>query len=278
MKKKYRKLLGTGAFAAMLMWGLIASPSMVVAATPKPTAPQITSAVANDSGVQLRFTKSQNASGYEVRLGNAQRSTVLAQLAANRTEWSTNQMPAGDKFWMFIRAVGPGGYADSNVVMLTAPLRYAKPIATFPETGGYLGFGTQVGSARHNGADYASTVGASVYAVTDGVVVYSGTNFAGFGSLNPSAPGGAMVVEHVNRQGQRFFSIYGHMTPMMKAGVRVTKGQQIGTIHQFTNGGQKLPHLHLGIYIGPQFPTSGWGYSTSLANWADPKSYLESNL
>lgn len=247
---------------------------------PKPTAPYIHRATVDESGeVSLQFTASKNVTQYEVRLGNPERSTRIAQLGASSTSYSTKRLAnPGELVSLFVRAVGQGGSADSNVVKLRIPApRYAKPLATFPETGGYLGFGAEVSGKRHNGGDYKSAVGTAVFAVTDGVVVYSGS-YEGFGSLNPSSKGGVMVVEHTNRSGARFFAVYGHATPLVKPGARVTKGQQIGTIHMFKNGGVALPHLHFGIYIGDRFPTSGWGYSSSLANWAEPKAYLDSNL
>jgi murein DD-endopeptidase MepM/ murein hydrolase activator NlpD len=68
------------------------------------------------------------------------------------------------------------------------------------------------------------------------------------------------------------------MNRWVGVGTTVTKGQVIGTISASYNGGIFLPHLHLGIYTGSTFPTSGWGYSSSLAGWQDPLAFLENYL
>jgi hypothetical protein len=50
--------------------------------------------------------------------------------------------------------------------------------------GRYRGFGVQVGSSYHNGANLWASIGSNVYAVTDCMVVIAGL-YNGFGSMNP---------------------------------------------------------------------------------------------
>jgi murein DD-endopeptidase MepM/ murein hydrolase activator NlpD len=154
---------------------------------------------------------------------------------------------------------------------------YYKPIPSFPATGGYRGFGYWTGSSYHNGADYAASVGTVVSAVADGEVVISGEH-DGFGSLNPNTKGGVIVVKHTDKFGKPFYAVYGHLTRSVSVGAKVTKGQTIGTIATFYNDGSFLPHLHLGIFTGSTFPNGGWGYSSSLTGWSEPKAFLENNL
>jgi len=168
-------------------------------------------------------------------------------------------------------------YDYDPITIKSASSAYYKPIPSFPATGGYIGFGYWTGSSYHNGADYAASVGTAVSAVADGEVVISG-QYNGFGSLNPSTKGGVIVVKHTDNFGSPFYAVYGHVNRYVGVGAKVTKGQTIGTISSFYNGGSFLPHLHLGIYTGSTFPNSGWGYSSSLTGWHEPKAFLENNL
>lgn len=78
-----------------------------------------------------------------------------------------------------------------------------------------------------------STVGARVYAVADGDVVYAGANY----------PGRVVIVQHTDG----LFSMYGHLDPALavKAGQWVSRGSLIGTV------GPDAPrapgHLHFEI-------------------------------
>ena len=174
---------------------------------------------------------------------------------------------------------------NSALLLLFFPMivsaEYVKPLDTFPDRGGFIGFGAgPYGGTYHNGADFASTVNTEVRAIRDGYVIYS-KEANGFGSLNPSSKGGAIIIRHQDNSGNWFYAIYGHIYRNLRdnnsgqPGEFVNKGRVIGTIRPFYNGSNFWPHLHFGIYNGNSFPTSGWGYSASLANWHDPKPTLD---
>ena len=159
--------------------------------------------------------------------------------------------------------------------------QYCKPIDSYPNTGGYLGFEGQA-DPTHNGADFKAPVGVNVYAMLDGEVIRSGEH-GGFGSLNPPTSGGVIIIRHKDKNGNYFYAVYGHLNRLIKdndtgqPGEFVSQGQIIGTIRSFYNGDNFWPHIHLGIYVGSNFPTVGWGYSSDHTYWRDPKPWLDNN-
>jgi hypothetical protein len=165
-------------------------------------------------------------------------------------------------------------------VVFTAKLaaQYQSPIAGWPNTGSYLGYGVKFPASYHNARDIPASVGTKVVAVLDGEVVYN-QEAQGFGGLNPAISGGAIVLKHKNDQGQYFYAIYGHINRSLSggSGTRVQKGQTLGTIRTFKNGSKSLPHLHFGIFTGRTFPTSQWGYPSTLSGWTEPDDYLRNN-
>lgn len=162
--------------------------------------------------------------------------------------------------------------------------QYDKPISNFPTTGGYRAFGVYDSQLRayHNGADFQASVGTNVYALRDGYVIYS-KEASSFGSIDPSSNGGVIIIKHQDNNGNYFYAVYGHLNRNLatnetgRPGAFVSRGQLIGTIRTFKYGTSLCPHLHLSIYTGTSFPTTGWGYSASLANWVDPVNYLNTN-
>lgn len=167
---------------------------------------------------------------------------------------------------------------------------FTSPIDVFPDLGGYRGYGWNLGSLFHTSDDYASPVGANVLAVLDGEVVYNQTA-SGFGALNAqdcganisssgsnSCPGGAIVLKHTDSNGDIFFALYGHLQNRITktAGQTILQGEKLGEVSDFWNNGDFLPHLHFGIYTGTTFPTSAWGYTSSLTGWVDPEPFLSS--
>ena len=217
--------------------------------------------VKSSTRIDLSWTNSQNEDGYKVwqwkNTGNAWDWVQIATVNRDVTSYSVNNLSPNSTYYFKVQAFNGKGIAETNwksALTAQAQSGYCKPIDTFPATGNYAGFGVRDGSTYHNGADYASTVGANVYAVSDGVVVYSG-QYNGFGSLNPSTKGGVIVVKHVDKFGNPFFAVYGHLT--LSVGASVKKGEVIGKIASFYNKGVFLPHLHFGIYTGATFPTQG---------------------
>ena len=110
---------------------------------------------------------------------------------------------------------------------------------------------------------------------------------SGFGSLNPSTTGGCVIVKHRCVRSELknilaptvgvFFAIYGHLNRKVSIGAKIRKGQVLGTIRPFTNGGVSCPHLNFGINTGSTHPTSHLGYSQTLSGFQNPKQYLDNN-
>jgi LysM repeat protein len=112
-------------------------------------------------------------------------------------------------------------------------------------TAGYIGSGTFVWpttetwisgyeyspSTNHRGIDIAGSIGNPVYAVDDGVVVYSNWNTMGYGNL--------IVVDH----GNGWQSVYAHLDSFLNyCGDNVSQGEQIATLGN--TGNSSGPHLH----------------------------------
>lgn len=132
---------------------------------------------------------------------------------------------------------------------LWGPLAGTCPVTGGCVRGGYgFGFNWDFGSCPagtnklHAGVDLRATVNTPVVAMFDGTVklVYSaGTGWAQ-----------AVLIEHRDAAGLPFVAQYMHIDPTVVAGVRVLRGQSIGTIAAIAS-----PHLHLGIWDGPYVST-----------------------
>jgi len=89
----------------------------------------------------------------------------------------------------------------------------------------------------HTGEDWyavaGDTVGAHVYVIADGAVVYVGGNY----------PGRVVIVRHAGD----LYSMYGHLDPHLniQAGARVTRGELIGTVLRRSDTTPN--HLHFEI-------------------------------
>ena len=101
----------------------------------------------------------------------------------------------------------------------------------------------------HPGIDLATKQGTPILAAANGTVTYAGRE-----------KDGAVVVKIRHDDG--YVTLYGHLNPdlVVKAGDRVTRGQEIGT--EGNTGNSTGPHLHFGLY-----DTSGTA--------VDPTPYLE---
>ena len=84
---------------------------------------------------------------------------------------------------------------------------------------------------NHRAIDIGGKIGNPIYAVDDGVVVYSNWNESGYGNL--------IVVDH----GNGWQSVYAHLDNYLNfCGDNVVRGQQIGMLG--TTGNSSGPHLH----------------------------------
>lgn len=87
---------------------------------------------------------------------------------------------------------------------------------------------------KHDGIDIPARSGSHILAVNDGVVVYSGNGFGGYGNV--------LILSH--RYG--FFSLYAHnKVNYAKKGETVHKGQVIAQVG--STGKSTGPHLHFEI-------------------------------
>ena len=131
------------------------------------------------------------------------------------------------------------------------------------------GFGPRWGT-MHRGQDLATggdKVG--IYAYYDGVVSVVKDNPGGFGYY--------VIVDHQNKDGEPFTSLYGHMFPddiLVKEGDTVEAGQLLA--YEGYNGGVDPPgpggqHLHFEIAPG----SSGGSH---FYNQVDPAPYLEDSI
>jgi len=98
--------------------------------------------------------------------------------------------------------------------------------------------------------------------------------------------GGLVVIEHRNDQGDTFFSLYGHLGPLIlvERGETVEAGQKIGSLGRnqtWANGGYNT-HIHFGIHRGgadrDRVPSHGYVSPEQFADdqdgWADPQAFL----
>lgn len=84
---------------------------------------------------------------------------------------------------------------------------------------------------NHRAIDIGGKIGNPIYAVDDGVIVYSNWNEHGYGNL--------IVVDH----GNGWQSVYAHLDNYLNfCGDNVVRGQQIGMLG--TTGNSSGPHLH----------------------------------
>lgn len=91
-------------------------------------------------------------------------------------------------------------------------------------------------AARHQGIDLAGPQGTPIYATADGIVEEAGWNSGGYGNL--------VKLQH----GKGIETRYGHMSAILvKAGQRVTRGQQIGRMG--STGRSTGSHLHYEVRI-----------------------------
>lgn len=116
----------------------------------------------------------------------------------------------------------------------------------WPTTETYLSGYDYSPSTNHFGIDIAGKLGNPIYAVDDGVVVYSGWNNFGYGNL--------LVIDH----GHGWQSVYAHLNQILKpCGAYVFKGDVVAELG--TTGNSSGPHLHFELRNGTQ-KLDPWSY------------------
>jgi murein DD-endopeptidase MepM/ murein hydrolase activator NlpD len=94
---------------------------------------------------------------------------------------------------------------------------------------------------KHEGLDIAAPRGAKIVAAQEGLVVFSGTRFGGYGKI--------IVIGHSNG----YFTVYAHNhRNFVRKGQKVMRGQVIGQVG--STGRSTGPHLHFEIrYNGKSY-------------------------
>jgi hypothetical protein len=149
------------------------------------------------------------------------------------------------------------------------PVPLNKPAAAWMATS-CAGASNYRPNLYHTGRDYWVDVGTPVVATGNGTVIGNEDFGNGFAR--------ALFVRHSAADGTQFTVLYGHVNTSLMPGAHVLAGDQVGTIAQLTVGS----HLHLGLYPGTDYPSSGWG-TQPCSNWpstngfVDPIPYLDAH-
>lgn len=108
------------------------------------------------------------------------------------------------------------------------------PPFTWPTTETWLSGYDYSPETNHWGIDIAGTTGNPIYAVDDGVVVYAGEHFGGYGYV--------VMIDH----GRGWQSLYAHLSAIyVSCGQSVARGATIGAMG--STGRSTGPHLHFEI-------------------------------
>lgn len=135
------------------------------------------------------------------------------------------------------------------------------------------------GGTWHPGEDWNartggdSDLGAPVYAISNGKVIWA--------DYNPKSWGNIVLIEHALPDGSRVWSQYAHLNQIMVSnGQKVTRGQQIGTIGKGANN-VYVAHLHFEIRKN-NLSAGNWtpmvkDRNQVLANYYSPTDFIKSH-
>ena len=142
---------------------------------------------------------------------------------------------------------------------------------TYPVPGAYRSAGTWYypGGSAHLGYDFAASLGSTIYAVGNGIILFSSDNCSTYGYLGsscgyPGSTGGgnqAYLLTKIN--GYLYAVKYLHMMSgtVISKGTIVSAGDVIGKVG--TSGNSSGPHCHIEIfYLG-----SADNFSSYARNW-----------
>ena len=115
----------------------------------------------------------------------------------------------------------------------------------------------------HIGADIEAPLGAPVYAVADGTVVFRSTSGWGTGNVG-------IAIRHYAGDGTAFIAVYGHIRTSVVAGNIVRAGVSFATIGPWSYG----THVHFGVAPGSTYPSGNLG-TLSNTNWAWTNSFVD---
>ena len=110
----------------------------------------------------------------------------------------------------------------------------ASPNFEWPVEDARMSRGFMYGHKAHWGLDLANRKGTPIHSADDGVVIYTGTGFRGYGKL--------VVVEH----NSEWATLYGHLSKInVREGQKVARGEVLGGMG--TTGHSSGNHLHFEI-------------------------------
>jgi 4-aminobutyrate aminotransferase-like enzyme/Ser/Thr protein kinase RdoA (MazF antagonist) len=120
----------------------------------------------------------------------------------------------------------------------------------------------------HLGMDLFVEPGTRLRAPLDGVVCFAASNAA------PLDYGPLVILQHETGDGEKFFTLYGHLTKEtlagLKAGQRVARGEEFARVGATHENGGWTPHLHFQIILdllelSADFP--GVAYASQRSLW-----------
>lgn len=159
----------------------------------------------------------------------------LAALASKNNTGSSSSTSSG------------GSYNAGTSGFLQAPVKTGSVTATMYYSSGKY----------HGALDYGVSVGTTVYAAADGVVLSRSYASGSYGYY--------IVIQHSN--GLRTYYAHGNGTFYVSAGQSVSKGQAI--MQSGNSGNSSGPHLHFEVRVSPY----SW-YSNGNDSRRDPRNYM----
>ncbi|MCC2678861.1 MAG: hypothetical protein K0R29_1437 [Pseudobdellovibrio sp.] len=135
---------------------------------------------------------------------------------------------------------------ENNAIKIknTNPTKKLKPMFDWPVwearmSRGFLPQGTKRRRRPHKGIDLAAPRGSAVMASQDGVVIYTGSAFKGYGKM--------IMIESIDpRDGSNWATLYGHLDKILVfEGKQVRQHEVIGALGN--TGRSSGPHLHFEI-------------------------------
>ena len=161
--------------------------------------------------------------------------------------------------------------ASAAAAQTKTPTGFYYPNGSIPHVqmcGGWLARDAAHGGCYTNGqyrigADIDAPLGAPVYAVADGTVVFRSTSGWGTGNVG-------IAIRHYLGDGTAFIAVYGHIRTSVVAGNIVRAGVSFATIGPWSSG----YHVHFGVAPGSTSPSGNLG-TLSNTNWAWTNSFVD---
>lgn len=130
-----------------------------------------------------------------------------------------------------------------------------------------------LGEDNHLGEDWNKNSGGNtdcgepVYAIANGEIAFAADAGPGWGNV--------VIVTHVQPDGRRVQSLYGHMQTILKTEGEVKKREMIGKVGNAN--GKYLCHLHFELRdeTSRDWDRVGGGYSPDRTGWLDPSDFLD---